>query len=91
MTEIKSAETAPSCVSVRLLPPLAHMFVLLMMRKRRSGKEEGGQEERHMPLSSLQNIRHVRCGGEGLLTLSGGEVSCCTCWLMGSEARSWSF
>lgn len=65
MIEIRSPETARSCVSVRLL-------VLLMMRRRRGrGERERTQEERHMPLGSPQNIRHVRFGGggEGLFTL----------------------
>ena len=36
-----SPETAPSCVSARLLPPLSHMFVLLMMRKTRRRRRRG--------------------------------------------------
>lgn len=69
MTEIRSSERERSCVSSGLLPLLSHMFVLLMIRKRRRRRGRArecrkGDTCRSVPLRVLDTWGMKMNGGK---------------------------
>lgn len=68
---------------------LSHIFVLLMLRKRRRGR---GKECRMKDsFCSLQNIRHVRREGEGFPRLPGARLAdWIKKWFLYNDARECS-
>ncbi len=76
MTEIRSLETAWSCVSTRLLPPLSH--VCLANDDEEEVRESAGRETHAAQFPSEFLTRDVWREGEGLLTtaccLGGGST-----------------